>query len=226
MTDHKDERQAESEEKNSLLGPRQTPEEIQAEKNRLKRQRKEERRQERRQARSLSWWRRPLVWLAIGRGALLTAGIVVFVLVGTHTGLFGGGKEMAPGSGFFSRPDDEPEMSEEGIKGVIREAYFTKDKHMAVLLLLSNGLPTRHYLTSLEVKIRNEEGQTVASGYAETIPDDFLLEPNSTAYFLFYISPEYVLLPEDDLDSLTYEINTKGRLEDESVLTTRATAAN
>lgn len=44
MTDHKDERQAESEEKNSLLGPRQTPEEIQAEKNRLKRQRKEERR--------------------------------------------------------------------------------------------------------------------------------------------------------------------------------------
>ena len=81
MTDHKDERQAESEEKNSLLGPRQTPEEIQAEKNRLKRQRKEERRQERRQARSLSWWRRPLVWLAIGGGALLTAGIVVFVLV-------------------------------------------------------------------------------------------------------------------------------------------------
>lgn len=59
---------------------------------------------------------------------------------------------------------------------------------MAVLLLLSNGLPTRHYLTSLEVKIRNEEGQTVASGYTETIPDDFLLEPNSTAYFLFYIS--------------------------------------
>lgn len=59
-----------------------------------------------------------------GGGALLTAGIVVFVLVGTHTGLFGGGKEMAPGSGFFSRPDDEPEMSKEGIKGVIREAYF------------------------------------------------------------------------------------------------------
>ena len=64
----------------------------------------------------------------------------------------------------------------------------------------------------------------MASGYTETIPDDFLIEPNSTAYFVFYISPEYVQLPKDDLDSLTYEINTKGRVEDPSVLETRTTA--
>lgn len=226
MTEHRDEMQEDREDKNSLLGPRQTPEEIRAERDRLKRQRREDRRLKRQQNRPLRWWRRPLVWLAVAGGVLLTAGIVVFILVGTNTGLFGGGKEMASDSGYFSRPDDQPEMSEEGIKGVIREAYFTRDNHLAVLLLLSNGLPTRHYLTALEVKIHNEDGQMVASGYTETIPDDFVLEPDSTAYFLFYISPEYVLLPEDDLDSLTYEINTKGRLEDESVLTTRTTAAS
>ena len=46
------------------------------------------------------------------------------------------------------------------------------------------------------------------------------------ADFLLYISPEYVFLPEDDLTSLTYEIKTQGRVEDESVLATRTTAAS
>lgn len=218
---------------NSILGPHQTPEEIRKENKRRKMEQEEAARQKRRRKYETSSQpphpkqKKPinaLAWLTAAGGLLLAAGIVVLIVVGVNAGWFGDGKSKAPQSGYFTRPDDEPEMSEEGIKGVIREAYFTKDKHLAVKLLLSNGLPSRHYLTSLEVKIRNEDGELVASGYTETIPDDFLIEPNSTAYFVFYISPEYVQLPKDDLDSLTYEINTKGRVEDPSVLETRTTA--
>ena len=224
MTDRRDDIREEREEECSLLRPRQTREEIEAEKRRLKQQKREAARQKRRQARTAGGLRNPLIWLAIAGGVLLVAGIVGFLVVGTN--VFGNGKEKAADSGYFVRPNDEPEMSEEGIKGVVREAYFTRDGHMAVLMRLSNGLPTRHYLTALQIKIYNEDGETVASGYTETIPEDFVLEPNGVADFLLYISPEYVFLPEDDLNSLTYEIKTQGRVEDESVLATRTTAAS
>ena len=109
-------------------------------------------------------------------------------------------------------------MSEEGIKGVVREAYYTKDGHMAVVMQLSNGLNTNHYLTFIEVELRNAEGELIASGRTDQIPDGFVLEPMGTAPFTLYISPEYVEISDDDLSQLTYEINTRGQLEDPDVL--------
>ena len=146
--------------------------------------------------------------------ALALSGLLIWVGVGGS----GDGKERAEDSPLFNRPDDQPEMSEEGIKAVIQQAYFTKDNHLAVVLLLSNGLNTRHHLTYLNVRIKNEDGETVAAGATDKIPDSFYIEPLSTAPFTFYISPEYIELPNDDLDQLMYEIDTQGVVDDPSVL--------
>lgn len=124
---------------------------------------------------------------------------------------------------FYS--SDSPELSEEGIKGVITEAYYTNDGHLAVVLQLSNGLNTNHHMTSLSVSVSNEDGKVVATGYTDKIKDSYYIEPMGYNTFTFYISPKYVKITDDDLDQLTYEIKTTGSVEDESVLKTTTTTA-
>ena len=133
-------------------------------------------------------------------------------------GLMSGGKERDPKSGYFTRPEDVPEMSQEGIKGVVREAYYTKDGHLAVVLLLSNGLNTNHRMTYLHVSLTNENGTLIAEGSTDKINKDFVIRPLSTAQFTFYITPADIRISDDDLDSLTYQIDTQGTVEDPSVL--------
>lgn len=117
---------------------------------------------------------------------------------------------------------DSPEMSTEGIKGVITEAYYTNDKRLALILTLSNGLSTRQYLTSIDVTVKNEDGKIIASGSTDTAKEDFSIKPLGTGTFTFYISPKYVQIPNDDLGQLSYVITTTGKVEDVSVLTTAA----
>lgn len=133
-------------------------------------------------------------------------------------------KQQREGLSYFSNEAAEPEMSEEGIKGVIRAAYYTNDGSLAVKLKLSNGLNTRHTLTSLEVRLTNEQEELIASGYTRTFETPFVLEPMGTGIFTFYIAPEHVKITDDDLDQLTYTIDTTGQVEDASVLPTTTVA--
>ena len=87
---------------------------------------------------------------------------------------------------------------------------------------LSNGLNSNQYLTSISVSIQNEDGETVASGYTDKIDKNYYIEPMGYSTFTFYISPKYVSIHDDDLNSLTYQITTKGRVEDPSVLSSVA----
>ena len=133
-------------------------------------------------------------------------------------------KQQREGLSYFSNEAAEPEMSEEGIKGVIRAAYYTNDGSLAVKLKLSNGLNTRHTLTSLEVRLTNEQEELIASGYTRTFETPFVLEPMGTGIFTFYLAPEHVKNTDDDLDQLTYTIDTTGQVEDASVLPTTTVA--
>ena len=83
------------------------------------------------------------------------------------------------------------------------------------------------------MEVRNGEDKVIATGYTDTInkitykdtmtvsdyikKKGFYVPANDYALFTFYISPEYVQIPNDDLDEISYTINTTGLLEDETV---------
>lgn len=215
---------------NEILGRHVSRDEIKAEQKRKKLEEKEERRRSRKQPKEKEPdENRVIVWVMIGI-LILVVGIVVTVLA---ISLREDPSEPAENSGIFEREDDMPEMSEEGIKGAIIRAYYTRDKRLALEMRLSNGLPTNHYLTTLEVEVRNGEDKVIATGYTDTInkitykdtmtvsdyikKKGFYVPANDYALFTFYISPEYVQIPNDDLDEISYTINTTGLLEDETV---------
>lgn len=166
---------------------------------------------------------RTVLWVMLGiLGAAVILAVVMLALQ-----LKGDPKDPVGGDDqHFYDTAAQAEMSEEGIKGVITEAYYTRDKHLALVLNLSNGLPTKHYLTSLKVTVSNEDGGQIASGYTDQIKNDYYIEPNGYGTFTFYIRPEDIQIHDDDLDSLTYEITTTGRLEDPSVLSSTTGTAS
>lgn len=131
--------------------------------------------------------------------------------------------EIAGNSAHFYS-NDYPELSTEGIKGVISEAYYTNDGSFCLKLTLSNGLDAKHYLTSLEVVVKNEDGETIATGYSDAIPSGFYIEPENVSPFTFYIESKYVKIADDDLDELTYELNTTGEIDAEAAKTMSTTS--
>lgn len=121
----------------------------------------------------------------------------------------------AEGSAHFYRQEDVPTLADD-IEACITEAYFTKGGHLAVHLKFVNGFTYDKTITAVEVVLRNGEEQKVASGYSNNIknPDGsaFVVpattDKNNPVYkeLIFYISPEYVLLPEDSLETLAYDV--------------------
>lgn len=156
--------------------------------------------------------------------AVVILGIVLIVV--NQTNDFNH-KEAPDSAHFYSA--DKPEMSTEGIKGVVNEAYYTNDGSLCLKLTFSNGLSANHYLTSLEVIVKNEDDKTVATGYTDAIPEGYYIEPQNVKTFTFYIESKYVKIPDDDLDNLSYEVSTTGEIDADatvpSTTTTKATEA-
>ena len=150
--------------------------------------------------------------------AVVVLGVVLIIVNQTRNY----DRDIAGDSAHFYS-NDYPELSTEGIKGAVNEAYYTNDGSLCLKLTLSNGLDAKHYLTSLEVVVENEDGETIATGYSDAIPNDFYIEPENMASFTFYIESKYVKIPNDDLDEITYEINTTGEVDAAAVTTTTTT---
>lgn len=191
-----------------ILGPGMSSAEYKAQEKARRKADKAQRRDQRRRDKELRRLqpkeKNPVLWVMVGVLGL----VVIFVVLALVIGLRPDPKEMAKNSGYFAS-DDAPEMSAEGVKGVISEAYFTNDKHLCLLLTFGNGMETDQELLSLEVKLENEDGKVIATGYTNDIPDNYTVKAGETNTFLFYISPKYVKLPTDDLNTLTYEITTE-----------------
>ena len=201
---------------NGVLGRSISSAELREQEKRRKEQEKAERKMRRRSRKEyrngMPREKNTTLWVMVGTlGAVVIAvGVMMAIEFATS------GKDKAANSNeFIAEETALPEMSAEGIKGIITRAYYTNDKHFAVVLKLSNAYNTKHYLTSLEVKVSNGDGELIASGYTDSI-EDFALDPESYGTFTFYISPKYVKIPDDSLENLTYEITTGGRLEDEN----------
>ena len=142
---------------------------------------------------------------------------------------------MADGSADFQRPDDVPTVGTD-LDGCVTEAYFTNGGHLALHLKFVNGDTYDKTLTALEVVVKNEADQKIATGYSDKIkkPDGsaFVIpattdraHPNYEE-LIFYISPEYVQLPNDSLETLALELSmTHTYQEDKATTATSATEA-
>lgn len=148
-------------------------------------------------------WRR---WLIVGMAVVA----LIAVTIPLVTFLAEDGKEAA-GSAHFYQVDAKPELSSEGIKVALTEVYYTKDKHLALKMCLSNGLDVDQHMVSLEVKsLTNGNGELIATGYTDAIDESFVIPAMGYETFTLYISPEYVKIDDDSLETLTYEIEIKG----------------
>lgn len=85
----------------------------------------------------------------------------------------------------------EPELSEEGITGAVREIYYTKGGHIAVKMLLGNGSDDHLRMTDIEVVLEKQDGTLVAGGKAE-VTSEFVILTNADEEYTFYISPEHI----------------------------------
>ena len=163
--------------------------------------------------------RRTMFWALV----IILGLTVVFIGVMLFVQLHGNGTDERDGSGHFYDTENYPELSAEGIKGAVTEAYYTKNGSLCVKLRLSNGVNAEHVMTSLEVKVENEDGEMIASGFTKGIPDGYSIPAEGYNTFTFYITKEFVQLPDDDLDQLSYEITVKGEVDSDALASARAT---
>lgn len=118
----------------------------------------------------------------------------------------GDGKAPRDGATVYQQPDAKPEVSADGVKGAVTQAYYTTDGHLAVRMNLSNGMGAAQQLRSIEIRVINGEGAEIASGYAEAVGDGDVLKPDELTPFLLYIAPEQIRITDDPLTTLAFEI--------------------
>lgn len=209
---------SEQEQESTIFSEHKSSVQIAQEKKEAKKKAREQRRLEKANKPKLDWkdpGTRITAIAILVMVIVIVGGIVLMVVNNVSASAY----EKADSSASFYS-EENPELSADGIKGVITEAYYTNNGSLAVLLTLSNGLNADHYLTELTVKVENENGEVIADGYTDTIPEDFFIKPQGYNTFLLYIKPEHVKIKNDDLNSLSYEISTVGEVAADAVSTT------
>ena len=142
-------------------------------------------------------------------GVLLAALIGAVALTGcsaTYLPPMDDGKGPRNGATVFQQPDAVPEISPDGVKSAVTQAYYTNDGHMAIRLSLSNGMGAAQQMRSIEIKVANGDGVPIAAGYAEAVEDGVVLPPDEFTPFLLYIAPDQIQITDDPLPTLSFEI--------------------
>lgn len=154
---------------------------------------------------------------------VIVAGCALAVVWGNRDS----GKEKAPDSEWFQRLDALPELSQEGIKAELIEAYYTVDGSFMAKLQLGNGLPTPQTVTEFELTIDNADGEELAVGHqaADWDPQSLEVPANGYTELTVYIPQKDVKIAGDPLDTLTLHCTITAKPEDQSVLDTTTTTA-
>jgi len=115
--------------------------------------------------------------------------------------------------GYFLNTKNLPEMDPAGVRGMIKEAYFTTDGDLAVTLNLSNGTASEHEIVRVAATIVNGDQGIVAKQTFEgaQFVKTFTVPAGGRSEMYIEIDEENVLLPEDTLRELgsTFEIGSK-----------------
>ncbi len=104
-----------------------------------------------------------------------------------------------------------PDMSPEGVKGMLKEAYFTTSGDLAVTFRLSNGTAFDHSLVTMNAIVFNDAGETVAEQMFEKFKPAVVVPAGGFEDAYVIVDKENVLLKDDPLYSLgsTLEITSK-----------------
>ena len=158
---------------------------------------------------------RTIAIVAVSFVLILGALIGVGMLMSERAGLSGDvttveKAQPMPGKTYF-KSDVEPELSAEGVKGRLKEAYYTVDGNLAVTLRLSNGLSTDQELVKLSIRIFNADDQTVAEHTIERFRPACTVTAGGFSDYYFVIAKKNVALSDDPLKELgtTLEIGSK-----------------
>ncbi len=111
---------------------------------------------------------------------------------------------------YFYNPDAEPEMAEDGLRGAVTAAYYTKGGYLAVEMILGNGSADDLLLMDIDVTLFNEAGDQIASGYAEVSDSEVIVEAGGKTDYTFYISPAHISIKDDPLSAISYTIDHTG----------------
>ena len=107
---------------------------------------------------------------------------------------------------YFLAASAVPEMADDGVTAAVAEVFYTKGGYICVRMVLGNGTAHSMELNGMEVVLTNGEEQQIAGGYAD-ITSGITVPAGGTEDYTFFISPEFITLPEDPLTTLGYTIN-------------------
>ncbi len=115
--------------------------------------------------------------------------------------------EQDPGKSSFYYAEAVPELKDDGVSAVIKEAYYTNGGYLCVKMVLGNGTAQSQHPTGIHIELRNGEDEKIASGNTENIRENFHIAPGEYSDYTVMIPPEYVAIDDDPLEMLSYSIN-------------------
>ncbi len=155
------------------------------------------------------------VYVAIGIGiALFVVLLVVLLMIGIAGGNPSDGRsdrpyteqvEMAqpdPDKTAFYNAGNVPELSEEGVKGLLKQAYYTVDGDLAVVLNLSNGTASEQQVVRINATVFNDKQETVAQQTIDRFDPACYVGALRHGEIYFVIDRQNVVLRNDPLSKL------------------------
>lgn len=110
--------------------------------------------------------------------------------------------EPDPDKTAFYNAGNVPELSNEGVKGLLKQAYFTVDGDLAVVLNLSNGTASEQQVLRINATIFNDKQETVAQQTVDRFDPPCYVDALSHGEVYFVIDRQNVVLRNDSLEKL------------------------
>ena len=105
--------------------------------------------------------------------------------------------EINSNRGQYVKTDAYPEMSGEGPKADVSEAYFTNNGYLCVELLIGNGTDKVLSINAMDVSAFDFASEERIGGGRAVLDEPLIIELASVATYTFYISPEHLAVAED-----------------------------
>lgn len=137
---------------------------------------------------------------------LITVGVMMY-----QRGSGGVNKaKPAEGMTMYLNEGNIPALSVEGVKGLLKEAYYTVGGDLAVTLNLSNGTELEHRVTKLNIRIFNGEDETIAAQTVDSFSPKCYVPAGGYGEVYFVIDRKNVEKHNDSLSMLgtTLEITS------------------
>lgn len=118
----------------------------------------------------------------------------------------------------FLNESNIPELSSEGVKGLLKQAYYTVDGDLAVVLNLSNGTSSEQEVVRVNARVFNDKDETVAQQTVDRFDPKCVVPAMGHGEVYFVIDRSNVVLRNDPLSKLgvMLEIASNGGANNDS----------